>query len=233
MRKIFLLEDDISLISGLSFSFKKQGYECNVAKSIAEAKMTWVSDEYDLLILDVSLPDGTGFDFCQFVREKSNVPILFLTASDEEMNIIMGLDMGADDYITKPFKLGVLMSRINAIFRRIDIQDKENVQSQSILSSNKIKVNLLEGVVYKEDRLVELSAGEYKLLCLFMKNPNIILSKEAILEKLWDCDENFIDSSALTVYIRRLRVKVEDNPSEPVFLQTIRGLGYKWSVLEG
>ena len=112
MRKLFLLEDDLSLISGLTFAFKKQGFALDTARTLAEAEVLWSDRKYDLLVLDVSLPDGSGFDFCQKVRRTSNVPILFLTASDEEMNIIMGLELGGDDYLTKPFKLGVLLSQM-------------------------------------------------------------------------------------------------------------------------
>ena len=121
MRKLFLLEDDLSLISGLTFAFKKQGFALDTARTLAEAEVLWSDRKYDLLVLDVSLPDGSGFDFCQKVRRTSNVPILFLTASDEEMNIIMGLELGGDDYLTKPFKLGVLLSRVNALLRRAGI----------------------------------------------------------------------------------------------------------------
>ena len=180
-----------------------------------------------MLVLDVSLPDGTGFGFCERVRQTSKVPIIFLTASDEETSIIMGLDMGGDDYITKPFKLGVLISRMNALLRRA----KDFGAADTVLESNGITVQLLQGQAYKNGELLDLSAGEYKLLCLFMRNPNAVLSKEQILEKLWDCEGNFIDGSTLTVYIRRLRIKVEDNPSQPQMLLTVRGMGYKWNVI--
>ncbi len=228
MKDILLLEDDLSLITGLSYSFKKQGFNSDIAKTCEEAKMLWAKNDYDLLILDVTLPDGTGFDFCEIVRRTSDVPIIFLTALDEETNIIMGLDMGGDDYITKPFKLGVLISRINAILRRSRGKEKDCADNTSVIESNGIKVKLLEGTVFKNDVQLDLSSGEYKLLCMFMQNPNIILTKEKILDKLWDSDGNYIDSSALTVYIRRLRVKIEDNPGEPKMLLTIRGMGYKW-----
>lgn len=118
MKRLLLLEDDLSLVNGLSFAFKKEGFDLRVARTLAEADAAWAEGEYDLLVLDVSLPDGSGFEFCQRVRAQSKVPIIFLTASDEEMNIIMGLDIGGDDYITKPFKLGVLMSRVGALLRR-------------------------------------------------------------------------------------------------------------------
>ena len=225
MNRILLLEDDLSLISGLSFALKKQGFEIENARTIKEAGEYWRKGRYNLLILDVSLPDGCGFEFCKMVRKESEVPIIFLTASDEEMNIIMGLDIGGDDYITKPFKLGVLVSRVNALLRRTKSIRKNDAE----LVSNGIKINLLQTVVYKNGEQIELTAGEYKLLCLFMQNPNIVLTKDQILQRLWDCDANYIDSSTLTVYIRRLRMKVENNPSEPEMILTVRGMGYKWN----
>jgi len=228
MNKILLLEDDLSLINGLSFAFKKQGFESDIARTIKEAEALWADGRYDLLVLDVSLPDGSGFDFCKRVRQGSKVPIIFLTASDEEVNIIMGLDIGGDDYITKPFKLGVLISRINALLRRVKAFDTVGTE----LCSNGIKVLLPQGQAYKRGELLELTAGEYKLLCLFMQNPNAVLSKERILDKLWDCEGSYIDSSTLTVYIRRLRIKIEDNPSEPQMLVTVRRMGYKWNVID-
>ncbi len=228
MSKILLLEDDLSLINGLSFVFQKQGFEADIARTLKEAEAVWTDGKYDLLVLDVSLPDGSGFEFCQRVRQISSVPIIFLTASDEETNIIMGLDIGGDDYITKPFKLGVLISRMNALLRRANAFRTEETE----LQSNGIKVLLLQGQVFKNGELLELTAAEYKLLCLFMRNPNRILTKEQILEKLWDCDGNYIDSSTLTVYMRRLRMKVEDQPSDPRMILTVRGMGYKWNVIK-
>lgn len=227
MSRILLLEDDLSLMNGLSFAFKKQGFELEVARTMKEAENFWKEASYDLLVLDVSLPDGSGFEFCRKVRQTSKVPIIFLTASDEETSIIMGLDMGGDDYITKPFKLGVLMSRINALLRRT----KDFSTAVTELQSNGIKVLLLQGEVYKNGQLLDLTAAEYKLLCLFMRNPNIVLSKERILDKLWDSEGNYVDNSALTVYIRRLRLKIEDHPGEPQMLLTVRGLGYKWNII--
>lgn len=227
MSNILLLEDDLSLINGLSFGFKKQGFELVVARTLKEADSLWMDGKYDLLVLDVSLPDGTGFEFCKKVRQVSKVPIIFLTAADEEMNIIMGLDIGGDDYITKPFKLGVLVSRVNALLRRA----KDFSSADTQLESNGMKVLLLQGQAFKNGKLLDLTAAEYKLLCLFMRNPNMVLTKEQILDKLWDCDGNYIDSSTLTVYMRRLRIKIEDNPSEPQMLLTVRGMGYKWNVI--
>ena len=153
---------------------------------------------------------------------------MFLTAADEETNIIMGLDIGGDDYITKPFKLAVFLSRINALLRRSDNFN----QADTELDSNGIKINLLKREVYKNNELLELTASEYKLLCFFIENANIVLSPEKILSKLWDCDENYIDSNTLTVYIRRLRTKIEDNPGQPKKIVTVRRMGYKWNTTD-
>lgn len=227
MNRILLLEDDLSLIDGLSYSLKKQGFELDIARTIKEANNIWVDGKYDLLILDLSLPDGSGFEVCQKVREISNVPIIFFTASDEEINIVKGLDIGGDDYITKPFKLGVLISRINALLRRAT-----NFRtSDTEIKSNGIKVLLLQGQVYKDGQLLDLTTAEYRLLCLLMQNPNIILSKEKILDKLWDGEGNYVDDNTLAVYVRRLRVKIENNPSNPQMLMTVRFMGYKWNVI--
>ena len=227
MSRILLLEDDLSLITGLSFAFKKQGFKADNARTLREADALWADGKYDLLVLDVSLPDGSGFEFCQRVRRTSKVPIIFLTASDEETSIIMGLDIGGDDYITKPFKLGVLISRINALLRRASDFGAADTE----LCSNGIRVLLLQGQAFKNGEPLELTAAEYKLLCLFMHNPNAVLTKGQILDKLYDCDGNYIDSSTLTVYIRRLRMKIEDDPGAPQMLLTVRGMGYKWNVI--
>lgn len=228
MKWILLVEDDLSLINGLSFAVKKQGYMLDVAHTKDEADRLWENGAYDLVILDVSLPDGSGFDICKRIRQASKVPIMFLTAMDEETDIIMGLDIGGDDYITKPFKLAVFMSRINALLRRSDNFN----QADTELNSNGIRVQLLKGEVYKNNVQVELTAREYKMLCLFMENPDEVLSPEQILNRLWDCDENYIDNNSLTVYIRRLRTKIEDDPGKPKRIVTVRRMGYKWNTAE-
>lgn len=224
--KILMAEDDLSLINGLTFAMKKQGYEVDVARTSLETDALWGNGDYDLVILDVSLPDGSGFDICRNIRKTSKVPIMFLTAADEEIDIIMGLDIGADDYITKPFKLAVFLSRINALLRR----STDFSQTDTQLSSNGITVFPLKGEGYKNGQSLELTSGEYKLLCLFMENPNTVLSAEQILGRLWDCDENFIDNKTLAVYIRRLRMKIEDDPGRPTKIVTMRGMGYKWNT---
>lgn len=226
MSKLLLLEDDLSLINGLSFAFQKAGHALEVARTLREAESLWQKGKYDLLVLDVSLPDGSGFEFCKYVRLTSQVPIIFLTASDTETSIIMGLDMGGDDYITKPFKLAVLMSRINAILRR----SQHFQQTPGELCSNGITLQLLEGRACKNGVPMELTAVEYKLLRFFIEHPGIILSAEQIMGKLWDCDGNFVDGNTLAVYIRRLRAKIEDDPARPARIVTVRRMGYKWNA---
>ena len=226
--RIFLVEDDLSLINGLSFAIQKQGYELAIARTMAEADAAWTDGKYDLVVLDVSLPDGSGFDICKKIRLTSKVPILFLTAADEETDMILGLDIGGDDYVTKPFKLAVFLSRINALLRRSNHFNS----TDSELRSNNIRIQLLEGTAYKNDEQLDLTAGEYKLLRLFMENPDRVLSPEQILSRLWDCNENFVDSNTLTVYIRRLRTKIEDDPSEPRKIVTVRRMGYKWNTTD-
>ena len=230
MNRLFLLEDDDSLIDGLQYVLTKNGYEVEVARSVAQARLLLAErPPYDLLLLDVTLPDGTGFSVCEQVRRTgSAVPILFLTAADEETDIIMGLDMGGDDYITKPFKLAVFLSRVNALLRRSENFDRP--QAEPVLQSNGILVQLLQQEVTKDGVPLDLTAGEYKLLCLFMENPDRVLAPEQILGKLWDCSENYVDNNTLTVYIRRLRRKIEDDPSEPRRIVTVRRMGYKWST---
>lgn len=226
MKRIFFVEDDQSLIKGLSFALAKQGYETDIARTKLEAERLWSDGKYDLVILDVSLPDGSGYDICKKIRKTSKTPIIFLTAADEETDVIMGLDIGGDDYITKPFKLSIFLSRVNALLRRSSNFEQPNTE----LSSNGIKADLLTRKVCKNGTEIELTAGEYKLLCLFMENPNIVLSPGQILSRLWDCDENYIDNSTLTVYIRRLRKKIEDDPGDPQNIVTVRRMGYKWNA---
>lgn len=227
--RILLIEDDQSLVSGLSFALKKQGYGLDIACTSLEADALWEEGRYDLVILDVSLPDGSGFDICQKIRRTSRVPIIFLTAADEETDVIMGLDMGGDDYITKPFKLAIFLSRVNAILRR----SSQSGQTGADLDSNGIKVQLMTGRVYKEGKKLDLTASEYKLLCLFMENPDRILSAGQLLGRLWDHDERYVDNNTLTVYIRRLRMKIEDDPSRPEKVVTVRGMGYRWDTGRG
>ena len=226
MKRIFFVEDDASLRSGLTFAMEKQGYAVTAACTRAEAESLWQADAFDLVVLDVSLPDGSGYDLCRAIRRTSQVPLIFLTAADEETEMIMGLDLGGDDYITKPFKLAVFFSRVNALLRR----SAHFPQTARQLAAGGVTVDLLQQTVTQNGVPVDLTATEYKLLCLFMENPGRVLSAGQILGRLWDCEERYIDSSTLTVYIRRLRTKMEEDPAHPKHIVTVRGMGYKWSV---
>ena len=227
MSKILLLEDDISLVDGLKYSLKKNGFETEIVRTVSEALNSIGNiGKYDLLILDVTLPDGTGFDVCEAVRRQGQqVPIIFLTASDEEVNIIRGLDSGGDDYITKPFRLGELCSRIRALLRRAGVSNAGNT---TVIECGDITVDLLGSRALLNGKNLELTSAEYRLLCLLVRNVNRIVTREIILSELWDEAGNFVDNNTLSVYVRRLREKVETDPSHPRHLITVRGFGYQW-----
>ncbi len=227
MSKILLLEDDISLVDGLKYSLKKNGFETEIVRTVSEALNSIENiGKYDLLILDVTLPDGTGFDVCEAVRRQGQqVPIIFLTASDEEVNIIRGLDSGGDDYITKPFRLGELCSRIRALLRRAGVSNADNT---TVIECGDITVDLLGSRALLNSKNLELTSAEYRLLCLLVRNANRIVTREVILSELWDEAGNFVDNNTLSVYVRRLREKVETDPSHPGHLITVRGFGYQW-----
>ena len=227
MNKLLLLEDDISLIDGLNYSLKKNGFDLDVVRTIEEAKQHLVEiGKYDLLILDVTLPDGTGFEICERVRKQNTqVPIIFLTASDEEVNIIRGLDCGGDDYVTKPFKLGELCSRIRALLRRAGVSAQDKT---SVLECGDIFIDLLGSRVLLNGKNLDLTSAEYRLLCLLVRNANRVVSREIILNDLWFEAGNYVDDNTLSVYIRRLREKVEVDASHPQHLITVRGFGYQW-----
>lgn len=231
MNKLLLLEDDISLIDGLNYSLKKNGFDIDIVRTVEEAKQHLTQiEKYDLLVLDVTLPDGTGFEVCERVRKQNaQIPIIFLTASNEEVNVIRGLDCGGDDYVTKPFKLGELCSRIRALLRRAGVpsQDKANV-----LECGDIFIDLLGSRIFLNGKVLDLTNAEYRLLCLLVRNANRVVSREIILNDLWDDAGNFVDNNTLSVYIRRLREKVEADASHPQHLITVRGFGYQWKEVE-
>lgn len=218
--KILLLEDDISLIDGLRYSLKKNGFDVDIVRTVNEALSHLVElQKYDMLILDVTLPDGTGFEVCEKVRGYGNpIPIIFLTASDEEVNIIRGLDCGGDDYITKPFKLGELCSRIRALLRRAGLS---NPDTATTIECGDINIDLLGSRVVLRGKSLELTSAEYRLICLLVRNANRIVTRELILEELWDSMGDYVDNNTLSVYVRRLREKVEADPSNPQHLLTV------------
>lgn len=227
MSRLLLLEDDVSLIDGLRYSLEKNGFELEVARTVREARACLKEGRsFDLLLLDVTLPDGTGFMICEEVRSAGDTtPIIFLTASDEETSIIRGLDSGGDDYITKPFRLGELCSRIRALLRRSAMGKQEE---SGLLRSGPVTVDQLAERVYLEGQLLDLTGAEYRLLCLFLRHDGQVLTRNAILDALWDGNGSYVDDNTLSVYIRRLREKIEREPSRPEHLMTMRGMGYRW-----
>lgn len=231
MSKLLLLEDDESLIDGLSYSLRKNGFEAEIARTVGEA-MSLLREKrgYELLLLDVTLPDGTGFDVCENLRKIGNkIPIIFLTASDEEVHVIRGLDGGGDDYITKPFKLGELFSRIRALLRRAGTSDEERMTK---LCSGGLVIDLMGSCAHLNGKLLDLTSAEYRLLVFLVRNKGRILTREYILNELWDKAGDFVDDNTLSVYVRRLREKIEENPSRPKYLLTVRGFGYQWKEAE-
>ena len=220
MSNILLLEDDLSLINGLSFAFKKQGFELNIARTLKEAEELWTDGKYDLLVLDVSLPDGSGFEFCKRVRLTSKVPIIFLTASGDEHSVVTGLELGADDYIAKPFRPRELVSRIKNALRRAG-------KPQAAVSLGDVRVDLERGACFRGDTDLCLSALEYRLLLTLINNRGHVLTRAQLLEHIWDVAGDFVNDNTLTVYIKRLREKLEADPQTPCIIKTVRGVGYK------
>lgn len=224
MARLLLLEDDQSLIDGLVYALTKEGFALDVAMTVREARAQLAVQAYDLLLLDQTLPDGSGLALCEEVRAGGNaVPIIFLTAMDEEIQVIRALDAGGDDYITKPFKLGELCSRIRAQLRRSGMLRQ---QEQEPVSEGTVRIE--GGRAYRAGEPLELTATELRLLACFLRNRGQVLTREQLLAALWDEDANFVDDNTLSVYIRRLREKVERDPSAPQHLRTVRGLGYEW-----
>ncbi|MGL5084234.1 MAG: response regulator transcription factor [Clostridium sp.] len=227
MRNILLVEDDRAVALAVIYSLKKEGFNVSHAMNLKTAR-TMIKDEIDLILLDLMLPDGDGYELCSEIREGGNeVPIIFMTACDEESNIVLGLDLGADDYVTKPVQIRELVSRINAVLRRRGGIKTKNIKGE-ILECNGIEVNKGAHIVKKNGQDISLTLNEFKLLVLFMENAPNVLSRNVMLEKLWDIEGNFIDGNALSVYIKRLREKIEDDGKNPNFIATVRGLGYKW-----
>lgn len=231
MNRILLLEDDNSLIDGLQYTLEKNGFSLDIAKTTAQAReLLDCGTAYALLLLDVTLPDGTGFDICTRVRQRdSRIPIIFLTASDEEVNIIRGLDSGGDDYITKPFKLGELLSRIRALLRRASLSPQDET---AFLRCGDLSIDFIQNRVSLKNEVLDLTAAEYRLLSLLVRNANQVVPRSRILDELWDSGGSFVDDNTLSVYIRRLREKVETDPSHPVHLNTVRGFGYQWNEVK-
>lgn len=230
MNQLFLLEDDDSLTEGLVYALRRQEFLIQSAGTVEEARrLLFPAHPYDLLILDVTLSDGSGFDVCREIRAGGDhVPILFLTASDEETSIIRGLEGGGDDYMTKPFRLGELCSRIRALLRRSKLADQEAAPPSACISRGPVIIEPMSCRAYLNGEPLDLTGMEYRLLSLFLNHPGQVLTRSLILDRLWDGNGCFVDDNTLSVYIRRLREKIEQDPSRPEHLLTVRGFGYRW-----
>lgn len=227
--KILLVEDDKTIAAGLEYSLQQENFStvlCYNAES-AERILSKDISQFDLCLFDLSLPDGSGYDLCRLVKRRRDIPVIFLTAYDDEVNVVMGLDIGADDYITKPFRIRELISRIKSVLRRYGKQPSNWNDNKAIINLEDIQINTLEGKVYKKGAEVALTALEYRLLLTFANHIGQILSRNQLLEQIWDIAGDFVNDNTLTVYIKRLRAKLEDDPQNPALIKTVRGLGYK------
>ena len=220
--KIFLLEDDASIAMGLEYSLHKEEYETRLARTVKEALEIISAEEFDLYLLDLTLPDGSGYDVCRTIKEKGDLPVIFLTAFDDEVNVVMGFDLGADDYISKPFRVNELMARIKSVLRRYNSEAGKS----GILELHGLKINTNEAKVYKNGNEIVLTAMEYRLLLILLNNKGRVLSRNQLLENIWDIDGIFVNDNTLTVYIKRLRDKIEDNSDNPQIIKTVRKIGY-------
>ncbi len=229
MKPILLLEDDAALLDGLCYALRKDGFEVTCARTVAQAQSLLSQERYSLLLLDVTLPDGTGFDVCERVRGRGDgVPILFLTAADEEVSVMRGLNCGGDDYVTKPFRFGELCARIRALLRRAG--DGRGAGDRLVCGD--VSVDLASCRAAVRGKPLELTAAEYRLLCLLMREAGRVVTRQAILSALWDSGGDFVDDNTLSVYVRRLREKLEEDPSHPRRLMTERGLGYRLKAVD-
>lgn len=220
MTKILLVEDDGQIAAYLGELLRAEGFDTQIAGSKKEASECLLVQAFDLVLLDVSLPDGNGFSICAEIKKEYEIPVIFLTASGDEYSVVAGLDMGADDYIAKPFRPRELISRIRSVLRRCK-------KEQRILSCGDLRVNVSLATVTKGEKELFLSALEYRLLLLLLQNKGQILTRNQLLEEIWDASGEYVNDNTLSVYMKRLREKIEKNPQSPRLLHTIRGIGYR------
>jgi DNA-binding response OmpR family regulator len=223
MKTVLLVEDDKTIVMGLEYTLKQEGYEVIVCYNAAQAEKAVDEPLFDIALLDLSLPDGSGYDICRRIKARGDKPVVFLTACDDEVNVVMGLDMGADDYITKPFRIRELMSRLRTVLRRAD----KAADNSDELCLGDVTINTKQARVLKNGTEVLLTALEYRLLLTLAVHPGQVLSRSQLLEGIWDIAGEFVSDNTLTVYIKRLREKIETDPQNPTLIQTVRGLGYK------
>ncbi|MFC5703217.1 response regulator transcription factor [Cohnella faecalis] len=227
--QILLVEDDEALHRGIQFTLQQEGFAVSSARSLADARLALAEQQIQLILLDVQLPDGNGFDFCEEIRRLKDIPIIFLTASDHEIDIVRGLDLGGDDYITKPFRLREFLSRIQAVLRRRVPGNAARVEDSGALSSGGLKLHRAEMRLDKQGIEIPLSLTEFRMLALFMSHPRAVLSKEQIISQVWPDGTDILDDNTVAVNIRRLREKIEPDPQSPTLITTVRGAGYRWN----
>ena len=220
MNQILIVEDNKEIAENLSILLKENGFSIKTISKQAELEKILEENIFDLVLLDLILPDGNGYSICTTIKNKMDIPIIILTAMKDEYSIVTGFDVGADDYISKPFKPLELISRIKNQLRRYK-------KSPSIFKISNIKVDAIKGSVLKNDKEIILSALEYRLLLVFINHQGEIMTRNRLLEEIWDVAGEFVNDNTLTVYIKRLREKIEDNPTNPTIIKTIRGIGYK------
>ena len=220
MEKILIVEDNELIATGIKDRLNDEGFLVDISNNIKEAMQLLTSNKYNLILLDIVLPDGNGINFYKTIKELSNhTAVIFLTAKDTEDDIVRGLELGADDYIVKPFRTRELISRIRNVLRR-----SKNISNIQIGS---IQFDRINNVIYKENNIVELTALEYKIFCILVDNLGKLVTREYLLGRIWDISANFVNDNTLTVYMKRLREKIEDDPNNPKIIKTIRGIGYK------
>ena len=221
--KILLVEDDMTLAMGIEYSLKNEGFDVIHAPTLNKARADYKNTKVDMVLLDVMLPDGSGYDLCKEIRSNDSTPVIFLTACDEEVNVVLGLDIGADEYLTKPVRVRELIARINAVARRraISTDSNEKIVFRDLL------IYPLKYEVYKNNEKIFLTSAEYKLLLLLIENKGNVLTRKQLLEKLWDYEGDFVEEKTLTVYINRLREKLLEDKSK-IYIETCRGVGYRW-----
>ena len=219
MKKILLIEDNETIVMGLKYSLEQENFQVISALNVEKGKDILNTETIDLILLDVTLPDGNGFELCKYIKQKLDVPVIFLTAQDEETSVVIGLDMGADDYIVKPFRTRELISRINSVLRRYD----KNIEKASIVQYKNIKIDTNMAKVYKDNEEIIFTSLEYKILLMLFTNQNKLITREELLDKIWDIAGNFVNDNTLTVYIKRIREKLDDDTT----IKTVRGLGYR------
>ncbi len=220
MKQIFLVEDDSTIARNLSLLLRAEGYEVMCVSTRSAAAERLLEHRFDLALVDISLPDGNGFAVCTEIKERQDIPVIFLTASDDEASVVTGLNMGADDYVTKPFRPRELVARIKAARRK-------GGKASSSFNIGGLLVDTASGIVKKNGSEIFLSALEYRLLLVFVSNPKSIITRDRLLNELWDAAGEFVTDNALTVYIKRLREKIEDDPAAPRIIRTVRGTGYR------